>query len=393
MKKKLIISIIIILVFSAIIWLYNHKTQENDVSEKNNNETENLIETDNQIPEKLCDNGIFSEFYNLAYEKLNSLSLDEKIGQIFLVRYPDEKAIEDVANHNFGGYIFFEKDFREKTKEQIIEMIKTVQEASKIPLITGVDEEGGTVVRISNNRKLTSSKFKSPRELYLEGGFEAIKQDTIDKNKLLYELGINLNLAPVVDISQNKNDYIYKRTLGEDATLTSIYGKTVINSSKGTGVSYCLKHFPGYGNNVDTHKKISKDTRTYESILNNDMVPFKECINNGAEVVLISHNIVTSIDEENPASLSKEVHNILRNDLNFTGVIITDDLAMAAANIPNATVKAILAGNDFIIVSDYENSITEVKKAINDGIISEEIIDNMVFKVIAWKYYKGLIQF
>lgn len=125
--------------------------------------------------------------------------------------------------------------------------------------------------------------------------------------------------------------------------------------------------------------------------MNNDCMPFKVGIEVGAEAVLISHNIVTSIDSENPATLSNGVHKILREDLEFTGVIITDDLAMEASKIPNATEKAILAGNDFIIVTDYENSINEVKTAINEGRIDTSTIDKMTFKILAWKYYKGLI--
>ncbi len=108
--------------------------------------------------------------------------------------------------------------------------------------------------------------------------------------------------------------------------------------------------------------------------------------------MLVSHNIVTSIDSENPATLSKEVHRILQETLGFTGIIITDDLAMEATKMPNATEKAILAGNDLIIVTDYENSINEVKNAINEGRIDINVIDKMAFKILSWKYYKGLIK-
>ena len=107
--------------------------------------------------------------------------------------------------------------------------------------------------------------------------------------------------------------------------------------------------------------------RSYENIINNDCIPFKAGIDAGAEAVLVSHNIVTSIDNENPATLSKKVHNILRKNLGFTGVIITDDLAMEATKMQNATERAVLAGNDLIIVTDYEHSINEVKSAIDEG--------------------------
>lgn len=389
MKKKIImilIFIIIIVISNVIVKKYKSK----ELSE-HKNENEEIIEeprTDDMIPEEWRDNGIFTKYYNEAYQKLQTLTLEEKIGQILLVRYNKENAKENIENYNFGGYIFFEKDFKEKTKEQVQEMIKEVQEVSKIPLIIAVDEEGGSVVRISSNRNLTESKFKSPRELYNEGGLEKIKEDTIEKSKILYDLGINLNLAPVVDISTDKKDYIYKRTLGEGKEITSEYAKAVISASKGTGVTYSLKHFPGYGSNLDTHKEKSVDTRSYEEIMNNDVVPFKAGIDEGAETVLVSHNIVNSIDEENPASLSSKIHDILRKDLKFTGIIITDDLDMQAAKIEKAAGKAALAGNDLIIVGDYKKSISDIKEGIENGSIEEEIIDQMAFRVLSWKLSK-----
>ena len=195
----------------------------------------------------------------------------------------------------------------------------------------------------------------------------------------------------MVDVSLNPDDYMYSRSLGENTEVTSKYAEEVIKASKGYGVSYVLKHFPGYGNNKDTHGGSVTDNRSYEEILKNDIPPFKSGINEGAEAVLVSHNIVKSIDENNPASLSTNVHNLLRNELDFTGIIITDDLAMGAtANIPDATVKAVLAGNDLIITTDYDASINSIKSAINDKTIDESLIDKLAFRVIAWKYYKGL---
>ena len=347
---------------------------------------------DNGIPTEWLDNGIFKDYYIMANNKLNELTLDEKIGQILLVRYPDNNQIEDLKKYKFSGFIFFEKDFKDKTKEDVITLMNNLQNNANIPLLTAVDEEGGKVVRISSNPNLVDSPFKSSQELYSTNGFEAIKQDTIIKSNLLKELGLNLNLAPVVDVSTNSNDYIYPRTLGQNTSLTSEYAKTVISASKGTGVSYTLKHFPGYGNNIDTHTNISVDNRTYDSIISNDIPPFQTGINAGAEAVLVGHNIVNSIDPDNPASLSPSIHNLLRNELGFTGIIMTDDLNMdAVASINTSTVDAILSGNDLIITTNYEKSVTDIKNAINDGTISEELINKLAFRVLSWKYYKGLM--
>ena len=357
-----------------------------------NYKTSKVSVDENGISTDWLDKGIFSNYYTLAGKKLKEMTLDEKIAQLLLVRYPDANAVEALKKYQFGGYVFFAKDFNGKIKEEVQGMMAELQDVSKIPILTAVDEEGGSVVRISSNPNLRSEKFKSSKELYASGGFDAIKQDTIEKSKLLSDLGVNVNLAPVVDVSTNSSDYMYGRAFGQGTDLTSTYAKTVIEASKGLGVSYTMKHFPGYGSNPDTHYTGTTDQRTYDDILKNDLPPFKAGIDAGGEAILVSHNTVTSIDASNPASLSPSVHNVLRNELGFTGIIMTDDLAMGAVStIDNAVVKAILAGNDIIIVTDYEAAFNSIKKAVNDGTLDENIIEKNAFRIIAWKYSKGLM--
>ncbi len=351
-----------------------------------------LTEDNDLLPTEWLEEGIFSNYIDIAYKKLQTLSLDEKLGQLLLVRYKEDVALKDLNTYHFSGFVFFEQDFKNKTSDSVKEMINTLQKNASIPLLTAVDEEGGKIVRVSSNPNLVTSPFKSSKELYKEGGFPKITEDTKEKSDILNKLGLNLNLAPVVDVSTNTSDYMYERSFGENATLTSTYAKTVIEASKGTGVSYTLKHFPGYGNNADTHTGSVVDNRTLESILTNDIPPFDAGINAGAEAVLVSHNIVNSIDNTNPASLSPSIHNILRNRLDFSGIIITDDLYMGAtSSIKNSTVKALLAGNDLIITTDYEQSFSELKAALNNGTISEDLINRVALRILSWKYYKGLI--
>ena len=336
---------------------------------------------------------LFEDYYNKANELLNTMTIDEKIAQLFLVRVPDN-SLEEVKKYQFGGYILFGKDTKNLTKDELKNKIASWQNVSKIPLLIAVDEEGGTVVRISNNKNLRETKFKSSQELYNEGGFDLIKEDTKEKNNLLYELGINVNLAPVADISTNPDDYMYKRSFGKDYTKTKEYIKTVIRASKDTNVSNVLKHFPGYGNNVDTHTGVAIDNRTLDEFRNNDFVPFIQGINDGAEAILVSHNIIENI-ENVPASLSKNVHNILKNELKFSGVIMTDDLAMSGItkNITESpSVMALKAGNDLIIITDYLTGINDIKSSLNNNEINEDLINKAVLKIIAWKYYKGLIK-
>lgn len=351
-----------------------------------------VIENNDNLPESWIDNGIFSKYYKVSYEKLKTMTLDEKIGQLLLVRYQDDKAIDAINKYHVSGFVFYEKDFANKDETQVKQMIKNVQTNSQIPLLTAVDEEGGKIVRISSNPKLINEKFKASYDLYEEGGFDLIKKDTIEKSRILSNLGINLNLAPVVDVSIDANDYIYERTIRKDTNITSEYASTVIKASKNTNVSYTLKHFPGYGNNKDTHTGVSVDDKTLDDIKTYDLPPFKSGIDAQAEAVLFSHNTVNAIDRDNPTSLSLSAHNILKNDLGFTGITITDDISMQALDsISNKTVKSLLAGNDLVITTNYEESFNEIKSAINNGTLSEVVVNKLAFRVLSWKYYKGLI--
>lgn len=345
-----------------------------------------------EMPDSWYDEGIFSKHYKLAFNKMKELTLDEKIAQTMLVRYLDNDQLSILKKYQFGGFVFYEKDFANKTKEEVKKMISNLQKSANIPLLTAVDEEGGKVVRISSNPNLVSAPFLSPSALYNEGGFDLIRKDTKNKSKILKDLGLNLNLAPVVDVVTDNNAYMYLRSLQQNTKLTSEYASALISASKNTGVSYTLKHFPGYGNNADTHISSVTDTRSYDEIYANDLPPFESGIKAGAEAILVGHNIVTGIDADNIASLSPDIHNLLRNDLNFTGIVITDDLDMKATNnISDTAVKAILAGNDLIITTNYEEDIKDIKNAINNGTISTDIIDKIATRVIAWKYYKGLL--
>lgn len=387
MKKICMIIIVVLVIIGAVtsIVIGKDKTLFTD-SIKSDIKVESL-ESD-----KYKNNSLFGKYYKKSLKKLKNMSIDQKIGQLLLVRYPEEEQKDVLKKYQFGGYLFFARDFRNKTKDEVISMINDLQSTSKIPILTAVDEEGGVVVRVSSNPNLRSERFLSSQKLYELGGFDKIKEDTIEKSNLLKELGLNLNLAPVVDVSTNKDDYMYERSIGQNSDITAEYAKTVISASKGSGVSYTLKHFPGYGNNIDTHTASSIDNRSLDDIEKNDLPPFKAGIEAKAEAILVSHNIVDSIDNKNPASISQKVHKLLRKNLNFSGIVITDDLEMGATkDIEDKSVKAILAGNDLLIVTDYLESINEIKNAINNKIITENDLDKKVLKILEWKYYKKLL--
>ena len=200
---------------------------------------------------------------------LASLTLEEKVGQLFFVRVPDTDAVSDVSTYHLGGYILFGRDTADKTADALIQTIQSYQDAAAvdtgIPLLIGVDEEGGTVVRVSSNPHLRASKFPSPQKAYASGGMEAVLADTREKDLLLSALGFNVNLSPVADVSTNPADFMYDRTFGQDAAATADYVAQVVSQMAEDGMGSVLKHFPGYGNNVDTHTGIAVDQRPLES--------------------------------------------------------------------------------------------------------------------------------
>ena len=328
---------------------------------------------------------------------LDKMSLEEKIGQMFLIRYSDDQTVlSDIAQYNPGGILLFAKDFENHTKESIKAQLDTCQQASGTPLIIGVDEEGGVVTRISRFTNFRSERFKSPQDLYAEGGFERIVSDTDEKCALLKSIGINVNLAPVADVSEDPSSFIYDRTIGQNAEITSEYVRTVVGRMKANGMGSALKHFPGYGDNGDTHTDIITDTRPLGAFVSGDLLPFQAGIDEGTDIVLVSHNIVSCMDPDYPASLSPTVHALLRNTIGFDGVIMTDDLVMSAiteyTDGKSAAVQAVIAGNDLLCCSDYAVQVPAVIEAVKSGVISEERINESAKRIIQMKLDLGIIQ-
>lgn len=358
-------------------------------------ETSKLSDFD--VPYEFRDDGLFSQYYQESYKRLVSMPLEEKIGQMIWSSCPLYDAMETAMQYNLGGYVLFGNYFVGKTKESYSSDISKIQNAQKIPMAFAVDEEGGTVTRISGKTAFSDHEFQSPRKLYKWGGLAYIQTDADEKATLLKELRIDVNLAPVCDISTNKSDFMYERSLGEDAKVTSDFVKMVTEISQSKGVSVTLKHFPGYGSNVDTHTGVAIDDRKLEDLKSNDLIPFQAGIDADAHFVMMSHNIVKCMDETAPASLSSKVHEYLRNEMGFTGLIFTDDLSMTAISKYSGqydpAVAAVLAGNDVLLLNEsmLEKSFTAIKTAVEDGTIDESIINHAVMRILSWKYYKGML--
>lgn len=327
---------------------------------------------------------------------LSSMTLEEKVGQLFLARCPEINALEDIQKYHLGGYILFSKDFDNADPHQIIQTIQNYQLVSKTPMLIAVDEEGGSVCRISSNPAFRETRFQSPRKLFDKGGIEAIKQEEEEKCSLLNLLGININMAPVCDISTEKSAFMYDRSLGQDALTTSQFVSETVSIMDSYRVGSVLKHFPGYGNNTDTHTGIAVDNRALEELQNNDLLPFSAGIQAGCDAILVSHTIVNAMDNSLPASLSPAVHEYMRKNMLFAGVIITDDLDMRAITkqfgVEEAAVFAVLAGNDLICTGNYARQHNAIMDAVLSGRISLDQIDNSVLRILQWKSKLGLME-
>ena len=425
MKKRIIIPIIVIVLLSCLFF-YVHNNLKGPfylrgliISEDTNsfkimNDNDTIYTINGTIISNVGDYVSIKYYGNLDYLQNNkiliksveptnnsydnnimryvdSLSVEEKIGQLIISKIPKENKLDPIVKNHVSGLIYYGNDIGKKTIEQIQNEINNYQKKSKIPLFIAIDEEGGTVSRLSYNKNISQEIFLSPQELYNNGGFEEITKDAIRKRDLLVKLGFNVNYAPVIDVVTDESAYMYQRSFGKDAKETAKFALTILNTQT-KELTYTLKHFPGYGNNKDTHLMQSTDERTLSYFDENDFIPYVEAINNGAKQVMVSHNIVNSIDNK-PCSLSLKIHNILRERLNFKGVIISDSLSMKAISDyeDNPYVEALLAGNNLIITEEPDITYNDIKNAYDDGIISRELLNRLVYRVIELKKDKGLI--
>ena len=329
------------------------------------------------------------------------MTLEEKVGQLFFVRCLFNNMEDAIAKYHLGGVLLFTQDYKNAadewlSRDDLIAKLKSYQSAAAedtgIRLFIGSDEEGGTVTRASRNPNLFPSKSRSPQELYAAGGMGTVLNDAAEKSYTLRELGVNINFAPVCDVSTDPNDFIYDRSFGKNAGETAAYVAGVVMVMGDAGMGSVLKHFPGYGSNVDTHTGIAIDERPFSTFYGSDFLPFVAGIQAGSKLspfVLVSHNIVTCMDDTLPASLSPAVHQILRDELHFDGVALTDDLAMDAvkayAEDGNAAVLALQAGNDMIVTSEFWTDIPRVIAAVEDGTLDESVIDAALTRVLRAK--------
>lgn len=325
---------------------------------------------------------------------LKRMTLEEKVGQCFLARMRKDRAKSDIAKWHLGGLVLFGQDFDNETPDSMRDFLASLQQLSKIDLLLAVDEEGGTVNRVSSHEAFRAEPFQSPRSLFESGGLNLALSVEWEKGYLLHDLGLNVNLAPVCDITVKPGSFMYARSLGADPVTTGKYVAGTLERLDENGVGGVMKHFPGYGENGDTHVSSVRDGRSLQELEGGAMTPFAAGIETGLGAIMVSHNRIAALDEALPASLSPFVIGYLRENMGYDRVVITDDLSMGALDgftPEHSATLAVKAGADLLCSTDFETQIPAIIEAVKKGEIQEETVDASVRRILTWKQQLGLL--
>ncbi len=325
------------------------------------------------------------------------MSLEEKLGQLILMGVQgtdlDPAAKAFITEQHVGGIILFKRNFIDTVQSlDLINEMKQANKSGKAPLLIGVDEEGGRVTRLPEELVKTPSNRMIGKTA--DGDFAFQVGEMLGEK--LGSFGINMDFAPVLDVDSNsKNPVIGDRSYGSDAQLVGEMGVQQLHGMKSKHVVPVIKHFPGHGDtSVDSHIDLPVIPHSEERLQKVELRPFKEAIESGADAVIVGHLIVEAYDRENPASFSKSViTELLREELFFDGVVITDDLVMGAIekyySIGDAAVKSIQAGGDILLLGHGYTPVNEVltslKTAVASGKLTEERINQSVERILTLK--------
>lgn len=344
----------------------------------------------------------------LVAASLSDMPLEDKVAGLFIVT---PEALTGVAtatqagegtqaaliDYGIGGLIYFDKNILDK--EQITEMLSSTVSKSRYPLFLAVDEEGGSVSRVAKSG-IDVIQVDSMSSIGETGDTSQAYEAGLTIGTYLKELGFNLDFAPVADVAGSGESALGDRVFGSDAQTVGEMVANVVEGIEGTGVSSCLKHFPGIGDAAeDTHDGRVVSTKTLEEMRESNFLSFKAGIEAGADFVMVSHMTVPSDDENDvPSSLSKTIiTDVLRNELGFQGVVITDALNMGAITgyytSEEAAVMAIEAGADMLLMpDDFHAAYDALLAAVQDGTISEERINESLERIYRVKGEKKLAQ-
>ncbi len=334
---------------------------------------------------------------------LADMSLHEKVCQLFVVRpevltglspvtVAGEATQQALENYPVGGLIYSVDNL--VTQEQTREMIENTQSYSKIPLIISADEEGGNVGRLMYKLGTT---FIHSMYSYKDEGPETAYQNALTIGTDMVSCLFNTDYAPVADVWTNPaNTVIGDRAYSDDFEQAAELVASAVQGFTDAGVVCCLKHFPGHGDtDTDTHEGAAVVDKSLEELRAGELLPFISGIEAGADMVMIGHITVTALDEV-PATISEAViSGLLREELGWDGVVITDSLdmgAMAGYDNGEVCVRFIEAGGDILLgVPDLAAAVSAVEAAVSEGRLTEQRLDESVQRILELKIEHGII--
>lgn len=332
---------------------------------------------------------------NYARKLLGEMTLEQKVGQMFLAA--DGVDPETGAQYHLGGVLLQTAQLENLSMAETAVVLRGYEEAGETPMLVAVNEEGGAVNTVSVLPQIRQKAFLSPRELLTTGGLKLVDNDAREKSDLLRELGIHMNFAPVCDVVTDGEAMMYARSAQGDADDVARYAEAVVTAMHDRKLIAVLKYFPGYGNlPAKEHTDILTDTRSLEELRAESFVPYVRAVDAGAQVVMMGNVIVTAVDTAVPAGLSKEVHNLLRRELGFEGVIVSSDLnALGMGRYGSGgelAVMAVRAGSDLVLTEDYAEGIEAVAREVRMGNIAVERIDESVLRILKLKISFGMME-
>ena len=352
---------------------------------------------------------------------LAAMTTDQKIGQLFLVRpesldpalTPEqahnttlygatavsEAMAQTLRDYPAGGVAVFGKNI--VSPKQLKAFTAALQNASAVPLLLGIDEEGGSVSRIAGTTGFDEPRYNSAESVGATGDPAQAEAMGAAIGSYLAEYGFNLDFAPVADVNTNpKNIVIGSRAFGSDPALVAKMVSAEIAGLHRAGVMTCAKHYPGHGDTAgDTHDGYVSVTKTWDELKACELVPFTAAMDAGTDMIMAAHITAVNVTDDGlPASLSKEmITDRLRDGLGWNGVVITDALSMGAVlnnySSADAAVKAVLAGADILLMPyDFKAAFNGVKDAVADGTISQARLDESVLRILDLKMRYGLLK-
>lgn len=422
----LIGSLIVLLV--VIICVKINGSKEKMATDNDRIESDNLARSENEIEKELLDSSEDGGEYDLTeptteysdsemededelerevVEKLAEMTLEEKVAQMFMVTpealtgYSQVTEAGDVtyqalSQYPVGGIIYFSSNIADP--EQLKTMTQNTQDyamdISGIPIFLGIDEEGGMVARIASNEAFDVEQFPNMWAIGEKGDLEYAYHvgDTI--GEYLWDNGLNVDFAPDADVLTNsENKVIGQRAFSDDALLTAQMSVQVMQGLEAQNVYACMKHFPGHGGTMgDTHQGYAYTERTIEQLREEELVPFQYGIDSGISFIMVSHIALPNVTgDETPASMSKYiVTDLLREEMGYDGIVITDAMNMGAIttcyNSSEGAVEAVLAGVDIVLMpKDFKVAYQGVIDAVETGVIEEERIDESVKRILRVK--------